>query len=410
MIKFKQALAIILNSIKRIKETQEVNLISSLHRILAQDIYAPCNVPAFTNSAMDGYAVRACDVKNADRIPVVLEVIDDIPAGCISKKRLKKDQAIRVMTGAPIPQGADSVVMVEFTQKFKTKTGEFVKVFKPTEYHENIRMKGEDVKKGEKILAKGSLIRPQEMGMLASLGISKIKVIKKPRIGILATGDELTKLDKPLAKGKIRDSNSYSLAGQILSLGAIPVHLGIAQDNPKEVKRKIISGINKNIDLLLVSGGVSVGDYDLVKDVLVELGTKIKIWKVAIRPGKPLVFGYVKEIPVFGLPGNPVSSMIVFEEFVRPAILKMCGADKLFRPETIAIFKESFKKKKGLKYFVRVKIENKDNKLYASLTGPQGSGILKSMVLADALMVLPEEITEVKKDDTVCVQLLSERF
>ena len=342
--------------------------------------------------------------------PVILEVIDEVAAGYVSKKRLKRGQAIRIMTGAPIPQGADSVVMVEITQKFKTDASEFIKVFKATEYKENIRAKAEDVKKGEKVLVKGSLIRPQEMGMLASLGVDSIRVAKKPKVGILTTGDELVQIDKPLTKGKIRDSNAYCLTGQVLTVGATPVHLGIARDNLEEVRRKIIAAINKNIDLLLVSGGVSVGDYDLVKNVLWELGTKIKLWKVAIRPGKPLVFGYIKGIAVFGLPGNPVSGMVVFEEFVRPAILKMCGASKLFRPVVVATFKQSFRKKKGLKYFVRVRIENKNNKFYASLTGPQGSGILKSMVLADAIMVIPEEISELKRGDKVCVQLLTDRF
>lgn len=410
MIKSKQALAIVLGAI-RTRGTERVNAISSLHRILAEDVYARCDVPSFANSAMDGYALRSTDVKNASwKSPVILEVVGDIAAGYVSKKRLKISQAIRIMTGAPIPQGADSVVMVEFTQKFKTGAGEFIKVFKATDYKENIRTKAEDVKRGEKVLAKGSLIRPQEIGMLASLGIDSIRVAKKPKVGILTTGDELVKIDKPLTKGKIRDSNAYCLTGQVLTVGATPVHLGIARDNPEEVRRKIIAAINKNIDLLLVSGGVSVGDYDLVKNVLWELGTKIKLWKVAIRPGKPLVFGYIKGIPVFGLPGNPVSSMVVFEEFVRPAILKMCGAKELFRPVAAAILRQSFKKKKGLKYFVRVRIENKNNKFYASFTGPQGSGILKSMVLADAIMVVPEEISELKKGDRVCVQLLTDRF
>jgi len=410
MIKSKQALAIVLNSI-RTRGTENINVISGLHRVLAQDIYARCDVPSFANSAMDGYALRCADVKNASwKSPVILGVVDDIAAGYVSKKKLKNGQAIRIMTGAPIPQGADSVVMVEFTQKFKSDAGEFVKVFKTTEYKENIRAKAEDVKKGEKVLGKGSLIRPQEMGILASLGVDSIRVAKKPKVGILTTGDELVKIDKPLTKGKVRDSNAYCLTGQVLSVGATPVHLGIARDNRKEVRRKIIAAINKNIDLLLVSGGVSVGDYDLVKNVLWELGSKIKLWKVAIRPGKPLVFGYIKGIPVFGLPGNPVSGMVVFEEFVRPAILKMCGASEIFRPAATAIFRQSFKKKKGLKYFVRVRIENKNNKFYASLTGPQGSGILKSMVLADAIMVVPEQICELKRGDEVCVQLLTDRF
>jgi molybdopterin molybdotransferase len=408
MIKFEQALETVLDSIKTIGN-ERVKVISALHRVLAEDVIAGCDIPSFANSAMDGYALRSADVKNVSiKSPVILEVVGEIPAGYVSKKRLNKGQAMRIMTGAPVPQGADSVVMVEFTQKFKAPAGEFVKIFMVTGFKENIRARAEDVKKGEKVLAKGSLIRPQEMGMLVSLGLDSIRVVTKPIVGILTTGDELVEIDKPLARGKIRNSNAYSLAGQVISAGATPLLLGIARDNIREVRRKIIAGINKKIDLLLVSGGVSVGDYDFVKDVLLELGTKIKVWKVAIRPGKPLVFGYIKGIPVFGLPGNPVSSMVVFEEFARPAILKMCGAKKLFRPVSMAILKQDFKKRKGLKYFVRVKIENKDKKLYASLTGPQGSGILKSMVLADAIMIAPEERSELKKGDRVCVQLVTD--
>ncbi|MBL7081878.1 MAG: molybdopterin molybdotransferase MoeA [Candidatus Omnitrophica bacterium] len=410
MIKCEKALSIVINSIKGLG-SEGVDVSSSLHRILAQDIYAQCDVPPFNNSAMDGYALKSTDVKGASyRFPAILKVIDDVRAGYVSKKRLKKKQAMRVMTGAPIPSGTDSVVMVEFTQRLKTGEGEFVKVFKTTEDEENIRLKGEDVKKGQGVLTKGSLIRPQEMGMLASMGINRLEVAKKLRIGILVTGDELVKMGQRLSRGKIRNSNTYSLTGQVLAVGATPVNLGIARDNKAAVRQKIINGINKNIDLFLVSGGVSMGDYDLVKDVLAELGSEIKIWRVAIRPGKPLVFGYIKGIPVFGLPGNPVSSMVVFEEFVRPAILKMSGAGTLFRPVATAIFAQSFKKTKGLKYFVRVRIENKNNKFYAYLTGPQGSGILKSLVLADAIMVVPEEISELKKGQRVCIQLLTDRF
>ena len=410
MIGFEQALAAVLGSISRIG-SERVKIISGLHRILAEDINAIRDVPAFANSAMDGYALRSADLKNASwKSPVVLEVIGDLDAGCVSAKRLKKGQAMRIMTGAPIPQGADSVVMVEFTRKFKPAAGEFVKVFRATGRKENIRARAEDLKNGEKVLVKGSLIRPQEMGILVSMGVSSISVARKPRVGILTTGDELVEIDKPLARGKIRDSNAYCLAGQVISAGATPLRLGIARDNLKQVRRKISAAINKNLDLLLVSGGVSVGDYDLVKDVLLELSAKIKVWRVAIRPGKPLVFGYIKGIPVFGLPGNPVSGMVVFEEFVRPAILKMCGARKLFRPITTAMLRQPFEKRKGLKYFVRVRIENKNNRFYASLTGPQGSAILKSMVLADAIMVVPEEKSELKKGDRVCVQLLTDSF
>jgi len=416
MIKSKKALSIVLNSIRALGK-EKINLISSLYRISAEDIYVRCNVPPFDNSAMDGYALQSTDVRGASwESPLVLKVIDDVRAGYVSKKRLRKKQAIRIMTGAPIPKGADSVVMVEFTQKFKTEEGEFVRIFRATKFKENIRAKGEDVKRGEKVLLKGSLIRPQEMGRLASLGINTLRVAKNPQIGILTTGDELTEIGQRLAKGKIRNSSAYCLIGQVLALGATPVNLGIARDSKKEVRRKIIKGINKNIDLLLVSGGVSVGDYDLVKDVLVELGTEIKFWKVAMRPGKPLLFGLIsskgeptsdgKGIPIFGLPGNPVSSMVTFEIFVRPAILKMLGQATDSRKEVDAILEEDIKKKKGFRYFLRAQTRWKNGAYFTHTTGPQGSGILKSMVLANSLIIVPEEEEFVEKGRKVGVRFL----
>ncbi|PIQ89922.1 MAG: molybdopterin biosynthesis protein MoeA [Candidatus Omnitrophica bacterium CG11_big_fil_rev_8_21_14_0_20_42_13] len=404
MIKFEKALNIILKTIKPLK-SEGVDILAALGRVLAENIRSDYDIPPFTNSAMDGYAVRSVDLKGASAAsPAVLKIIDDVRAGSYSKKKLLKDTAIRIMTGAPLPARADSVVMVEFTEK--AVNANFVKVFISTRKGENIRRAGEDVRKSETVLRKGVIIRPQEIGMLASMGARRVKVYKMPRIGVLVTGDELAGMGRKLSFGKIRNSNTYCLLSEISALGAVPVNLGIAKDNPVQIREKIRKGIDRNLDMLLISGGVSVGDYDFVKDVLIELGANMRIWKIAIRPGKPSAFGQINGIPVFGLPGNPVSSMVVFEQLARPAILKMCGAEKIGRPAVNAIFTGDFRKRKCFKYFVRVKISNKKGALYASLTGPQGSGILKSLVLAEALMIVPEGISRLRKGQKVEVQLI----
>ena len=267
-----------------------------------------------------------------------------------------------------------------------------------------MRYAGEDVKKGEVVIKKGAILKTGHIGMLASLGITKVKVYRKPKIAILATGDELVEVKDRLKPGKIRNSNSYSLYAQVLRLPAAPLLLGIAKDNKKDIERRIRKGLKA--DMLLVSGGVSVGDYDFVKDVLADLGMDMKFWKVAMRPGKPLAFGKIGAVPIFGLPGNPVSSMIAFEQFARPAVLKMAGATDLFRFHLPAIAKQGFGKKKGLRYFMRSVLENQNGALYAYLTGPQGSGILKSMVKANGIMELPEDVSEVCAGDRVQVTYL----
>lgn len=406
MIKVKDALRIILSSIKPLG-SERVRLLDGLDRVLATDIHANCNLPPFDNSAMDGYALRAKDTKGAYKTsPRILKVIEDVAAGYTAKNRIRNNEAIRIMTGAPVPNGADSVIMVEFTRKNQ----DLVEIFKETGPGDNIRRLGEDVRKKQKVLSKGTILRPQEIGMLASLGIARVNVAKRPRVGILATGDELVGVEERLTKGKIRNSNTYIVHGQIAKCGAIPVDLGIARDTIAKVRDKIEKGSKKDLDMLLVIGGISVGDYDLVKDVLLEMGMEMKFWKVRQRPGKPLAFGIIKGIPVFGLPGNPVSSTISFEEYVRPALLKMQGARDLFRPGVWAILTQDFQKKKDLRYFVRTRLKNIDGEFYATITGPQGSGIINSLVLADGIMIGPEDRELLKKGERVYVQLLRHGF
>lgn len=411
MISVEQAQGIILKNIPSLKQTDFLEIDSCLGRICALDIKSKENIPPFHNSAMDGFAIRARDSFGASREnPKILNVIEDLPAGYIARKSLGSNQVIRIMTGAPLPKGADSVVMVEDTKKVTKSQGrqvtskEFVEIFKEVKPGENVRYAGEDVEKGEVVIKKGSILKSGHIGMLASLGYSRVKVFQKPRVAILATGDELVEIKDRLKPGKIRNSNTYSLSAQVIRAGALPILLGIARDKKQEIEEKIKKGLNA--DMLLVSGGISVGDYDFVKDVLRNLGIVMKFWKVAMRPGKPLAFGMIKKIPVFGLPGNPVSSMVAFEQFVRPALLKMAGAVEIFRFHLPAIIREDFQKKKGIRYFLRTVLENNNGTLFASLTGPQGSGILKSMVLANGIMELPEDKLEVRAGERVQVTYL----
>lgn len=402
MVKVIDAQAVILKSIKALG-SESVKLADSLKRVLAEDIISSLDIPPFNNSAMDGYALRSLDTKGASPdAPKTLRVIDDIKAGQISKKIIKANQAVRIMTGAPIPKGADSVIMVENTEK---SGNDKVKIFAYIEEGANIRRAGEDIQKGECVLEKGTLLKPSHIGLLASLGKPKVRVAKQPKVAILATGDELVDVDKKLTPGKIRSSNSYTLYAQVLECGGIPVNLGIAKDKAQELKNKIKQGLN--CDLIITSGGVSVGDYDLVKDILAEMGTQIKFWKVAMRPGKPLAFGMIKNKPVFGLPGNPVSSMVVFEIFVRPAILKMLGQTKDERKEVEAVLEEDVTKKNGLKYFLRARTRWEAGNYLTRTTGPQGSGILKSMGLANSLIILDEEKERIEKGSKVNVWFLN---
>ena len=406
-VKIAEAQKIILENISPVG-TEQVPILKSLGRTIAKNIYSKDNIPPFDNSAMDGFALRSVDTNSATNTnPVTLKIIEDLPAGYLPHRKIKKGEAIRIMTGAIIPKGANCVVMVEETQEteqIEQKT-ESVKIFRAVKSGENIRRRGEDVKKGELIIKEGTLLRPQELGMLAALGVARVTVFHRPRVAILSTGDELVDVRKTLTPGKIRNSNTYALYGQLLRSGAIPVNLGMAKDRPREISEKIKRGLKA--DMLIVSAGVSVGYYDVVKEVLKDLGVKIKLWRVAMRPGKPLAFGMIKRVPVFGLPGNPVSSMVTFEQFVRPAIAKMSGRGNFTRLEVNAVIKREIKKKKGFRYFLRGKLEQKNGRFSVTPATYQGSGILSSMVLANCLIVIPEGVTEVKKGQIVKVQLLS---
>ncbi|MDP3731668.1 MAG: molybdopterin molybdotransferase MoeA [Candidatus Omnitrophota bacterium] len=401
MIKVDDALKTVLGLISTLPP-EEARLTEALDRVLAQDVYADIDIPQLDNSAMDGYAVKSLDVINATASsPTMLEVVEDIKAGNLSTKRLQKGEASRIMTGAPMPEGADSVVMVENTQKEGINKAKIFKAIKPGD---NVRRKGEDIKSGELIIAKGTPLTSAHIGILASLGLPNIRVTRKPKVAVLATGDEVVDVDEKLELGKLRSSNTYTLYSQIIKSGGLPKNLGIAKDKPEELEEKLKQGLD--CDMILTSGGVSVGDYDFVKFILAKMGTDIKFWQVAMRPGKPLVFGLIQGKPILGLPGNPVSSMVAFEVFVRPALLKMLGQSIDTRKEVDAVLEEDIEKKKGLRYFLRAKTRWEDGIFLTRTSGPQGSGILKSMALANSLIILPEEEERVEKGIRVTVRFL----
>ena len=386
LLSVEQALEIVLGRVQPLS-AERVPILDALGRVLAEDIYADTDIPPLANSAMDGYALRAADTAGASAAsPVRLRVIADLPAGYTSDREVTPGTAMRIMTGAPIPPGADTVVPFEEVRV----EGEWVIVSVAYPVGRNVRPAGEDVRRGALILAKGAELRPQEIGMLAALGRSQVACIRRPRVGILATGDELVDVDAPLAPGKIRNANSYSNAAQVLKYGGEPVLLGIARDNVHEITERLREALSQGIDLLLTSGGISVGDFDVVKKVLAAEG-EISFWQVRMRPGKPLAFGQIGGVPLLGLPGNPVSAMVSFELFARPAILKMLGKTDLRPPTLRATMLEDVRGKPGFRYYLRVTLETKEGNYYARLTGEQGSGILLSMVRAQGLAIIPEE-------------------
>lgn len=400
MVTVEDALQQILEAVKPLP-LEKINLFAALGRVLGEDIVSGRDIPPNDNSAMDGYALRAEDTAGASRsTPRTLRVIEDIPAGYLPKKKVGAGEAIRIMTGAPIPEGADAVLQVEETER----AGSDVRIFAALRARTNIRLAGEDVKKGDPVISRGNIIRPAETGMLAALGRSFICVHQRPAVAILATGDELLDIDEPVSPGKIVNSNSYALTAQVLECGGIPIQLGIAKDTKEDLAAKFRAALCA--DVIISSGGVSVGDYDFVKDVITELGSEMKFWQVAMRPGRPLAHGTLAGKPLFGLPGNPVSSMVSFEQFVRPALLKMMGHRNLFRKSVQAVLKETISEKGGFRYFLRAQVRFEDGRYTVTTTGEQGSGILKSMVLANGLIVIPPNLSRLEKGDTVTVQLV----
>lgn len=411
MISVDEALERIL-SYARVLEEEEKPILEALGQVLAEDVHSDIDIPPLDNSAMDGYAVPARSTTGAGpSSPRVLRVIGEVAAGQVSELEVGPDTAIRIMTGAPVPRGADTVVPFEDTDEVKRKTSgqplDKIGILRETAPDQNIRRAGEDIARGSLVLDKGRVLRPQEIGVLASLGRKTARVIRRPMVAILATGDELVPVGEPLPRGKIYNSNTFSLAAQVLRHGGLPKVLGIGRDNISSLREKITQGLDA--DLFLTSAGVSTGEYDVVKDVLAQMG-QIAFWTVRMRPGKPLAFGVLGQgervVPHLGLPGNPVSSMVTFEQFARPAILKMMGKKNLAKPTITAVSESRFENKSGNRFFARAVVTERQGRYFARITGPQGSGILTSMAQANGLMVIPEDCPVLEVGQEVAVQML----
>ncbi len=400
MISVTEALQAILPKIPG-KGVEKIPIGDSLGRVLAEDIIARRPNPPLDNSAMDGYALLAEDIQSASpENPVPLKVREEIPAGVEAKTTLRSGDAMRIMTGAPVPKGANAVIMQEDTKR----DGDTVLVMDKAEVGENIRLAGEDVKTGEVVIHKGTIILPSHVGMMAVVGRSNIFVSQRPSVGILSTGDEIVDLDEVPHGPCIYNSNGYMLAAQIRSAGGIPNYLGIAKDKEEDLMEKFHWALQ--CDVVVSSGGVSVGDYDLVKASLKKMGQDMVFWKVAMKPGKPLAFGTIADKPIFGLPGNPVSSFVSFEQFVRPSLRKMMNCNQLYNKTIQARLTRSVKKKPGRLHFLSSVVDWKDGEFSVTPAMEQGSGILKSAMNANGLMVFPLEASSLSEGDTVSVQLL----
>lgn len=400
MVSYEEALKIVLENCEKMAP-KKVRLEESFGLVLSEDILSPVDIPPFDNSAMDGFAVRADDtVEASSEKPISLKIIQDLKAGTLPNLIVGKGEAMRIMTGAPIPRGADAVIRKEYTVLKDDK----VLIQKPVKKGTDIRLKGEDIRAGELVLKEGEVISEGEIGILASLGIGLVPVYPPPLVAILTTGDELVDVWEELTPGKIRDANTYTLLSQVRKAGAIPRIFPRIPDKKEEIRKALEEA--QKCDALLTTGGVSMGEYDFVKEVLEEMGAKLHFWKVKQRPGHPLAFWTLKGKPVFGIPGNPAASIICFEEYVRPALRKMMGFSKLFRPEAIArIGVDYFKESKGRLQFLRVKLDFKEA-LWAYPSGAQGSAILTSMAAADAIGIIPEDTDGLKRGDEIRVHLI----
>ena len=411
MLTVEDALARILNLVYVLEETSE-ELLNSDNLVLAQDIFSSLNIPSLANSAMDGYAVRAIDTKTATAdSPVTLNVLGQVQAGDLPSLSVSSEAAVRIMTGAPIPEGADSIIPYELTDernRLENNTGlDRIQIHSPATLGDHVRPPGEDTSIGELALESGYELNPAGIGLLAALGLQHVPVIRRPTVAILATGNEVQSPGEVLKPGHLYDSNTYGIATAVKRWGGIPKIIGVASDDLGDIRQKILSSLGS--DLLITSAGVSGGAYDLVKDVLSELGT-VDFWSVKMRPAKPIAFGILKNgdrnIPHIGLPGNPVSALVALIEFARPAIMKMMGKNARTLPTIEAILDDDIENTDGRRVYARVQLYKQNDKVHAHLTGSQGSNLLTSMTLANGLAICPENYSKLAKGDQVVVQLL----
>ncbi len=396
MLRVEEASERILSDIRAL-DSEPVPLRASLGRVCAEEIRATVTMPPWSNSSMDGYAVRSADITPVMKgEPVTLRVVGTIAAGELPpEKPLKRGQAMRIMTGAPIPGGADSVIRKEDTDGGSQK----VVIRESRDVWKNIRQAGEDYQRGDVLAKRGTPMRPALIGVLASSGVATVQVFRRPRVAIISSGNELVDIDEfdeVKAARRIVSTNSYTLDALTRAAGAVPVDLGIAADTKASLRKKLEAA--RDCDLIITSAGVSVGDLDHTRDVFADLGGKQRFWKVRMRPGAPLAFGMLKDIPWLGLSGNPVSAMVSFELFIRPALRKMQGYTNFFRRTLTVTLEEEVKIAANLTHFLRALVTRKeDGTFVARLTGLQSSGALTSMTKANALLIVPETSQTVAK-------------
>ncbi len=397
MLTIDEAQRTILDSIAPL-ETEKVSVFQALNRVTPADHLAPWDIPPADNSAMDGYAFSFSSLSGTR-----LRVTDFLPAGEVRSTAVPPGEAIKIMTGAPLPPACDTVVPVEDVEK----DGEWISLTRDLAVGAHVRRRGEDIRCGDVVISAGSLLRPQEIGMLSAMGTTSVAVYRKARVAILSTGDELLEPGSTPLPGKIINSNSYSLAAQVLNAGGDPVLLGIAPDTMQDVCAKISAGLNA--DMLIITGGVSVGDRDYVKSAIEELGGSITFWKVNMKPGRPLAFARLAGKPVFALPGNPVAAMVSFELFVRPSLLKAMGHKRVFRPRVRAVLEEAALNKGTRPHLVQGIAARQDDGYRVATTGKQSSGRLSSSIMGNALIHLAPEASYAV-GDVVEVLLLDQEF
>lgn len=391
---------------------EDVALDEALGRIVAEDVRAQIALPPFANSSMDGFALIAADTQGASpESPARLRVVMDVPAGSLPPARLRPGEAARIMTGAPLPAGADVVVPVEQTdQHFTTREDaplpEMVSIFAPCQTGAYIRAIGDDIPADHPVLPAGTELRAAELGVLAALGHTQVRVTRQPRVAIVSTGSELVDLGEPLRPGAIYNSNSYLLAGMVRAAGGVPLRIATARDTLNEVRARFNEALAFQPDVIISSAGVSVGAFDVVRAVLAELG-QVGFWRVNLRPGKPLAYGQLGGVPFFGLPGNPVSAAVTFDLFVRPTLFKLGG--RVDRTMTIEAVTDEPITSDGRRSYLRVMLTRAGSRWLAKTTGTQSSSALLSMVLADGLLIIPEGVTDVPAGTTLAVRLLRPR-
>jgi molybdopterin molybdotransferase len=394
---FENARALILEKVTALPAIS-VPLLDAVGRVLATDVRAPWDLPRWDNSAMDGFAVRAEDCQSLQ--PLLIDGY--IPAGCTAAgTRVNPGKAIRIMTGAPVPAGCDTIVPVEETEE----KDQHVLTKGQVKPGDHIRFRGEDVQQDEVVLAAGSVLHPAGINMLASFGFRTVAVFGRPRVAILSTGDELVELGELAGPGQIINSNAYSLAAAVLQAGGEPLLLGIARDNRESLADKLTEGLQA--DVLITSAGVSMGDRDLVCEAMTEAGVERLFWKVDIKPGRPTAFGIKDGKPVFSLPGNPVSTMVTFEEFVRPALLKIMGHTRVIKPFVKATLQEAIIKKAGRVQFLRVRVTDDGERMIASSSGDQNTGILSTMLRANGIAFLPACRERIEAGEEIDVHMIA---